>query len=77
MGVHSEKQAEQGKRMYRIRERLGLSPSEWGKALGYSGSEHGLNIQIRRFELGHRPIPIRTWRLALMFDAYGIPTQWR
>lgn len=68
---------ENGKKMRVIRERLGLSTHEWGKALGYGGTGRSLDMQIRRFELGHRKIPRQTYRLMLMFEAYGVPPKWK
>lgn len=66
-----------GERLRAIRTKLKLSTQEMALALGYQGSNRSLDMHIRRFELGHRPIPIRTLRLALMFDAYGVPPKWR
>lgn len=63
--------------MRAVREHLGLTTLELGKALGYTGKARSLDMHIRRFELGHRRIPPQTWRLLLMYDAYGIPPQWR
>ena len=59
-----------------IRERLGLSASQLGRALGYSGATANISVQIRRFERGDRTIPRPIERLALMFRRAGIPEGW-
>jgi transcriptional regulator with XRE-family HTH domain len=56
-----------------IRYRLGLSASEWGRALGYSGSHNSLRTVISRYERGRRVIPTRTVRLAFMYGKHGVP----
>ncbi|MFA5900075.1 MAG: helix-turn-helix transcriptional regulator [Hyphomicrobium sp.] len=56
-----------------IRTRLGLSTSQLGYALGFSGSKSNVSTTIRRFEHGEKPVPPWIARLALMFERYGIP----
>ncbi len=67
---------ERGQKIRATRLRLGLSPVEFAKALGYRGKESSLKVQTRRFELGLRDMDERTWRLFLMYDAYGVPKGW-
>ena len=62
-----------GQKMRAARSRLGITEVELADALGYGGTDPSKELQIRRFELGLRKIPEQTWRLFLMFDAYGIP----
>ena len=65
-----------GDELRAIRETLGLSASQLGRALGYSGATANISVQIRRFERGDRPIPRPIERLALMFRREGIPEGW-
>jgi transcriptional regulator with XRE-family HTH domain len=46
-----------GAELRSIRQSLGLTLSQFGKALGYSGNKNTLSVQIRRFESGARVIP--------------------
>lgn len=46
-----------GAELRSIRKSLGLTLSQFGKALGYSGNKNTLSVQIRRFEAGTREIP--------------------
>jgi hypothetical protein len=46
-----------GAELRSIRQSLGLTLSEMGKALGYRGNRNTLSVQIRRFESGARLIP--------------------
>ena len=59
-----------------IRETLGLSASQLGRALGYSGATANISVQVRRLERGDRRIPRPIERLALMFQREGIPEGW-
>lgn len=56
-----------------IRNQLGLSVYDWGRALGYSGNDNTVGVQIRRYETGARPIPPWIGRLASMYGKHGIP----
>lgn len=58
-------------RFNQIREKLGLTWDEWGRALGYGGSSPKGNIH--RFMKGERLIPRYLARLARMYERYGIP----
>jgi hypothetical protein len=62
-----------------LRFRLGLSASEWGRALGYRALTPVLTRMIIRFETGERPIPSWIARLAWMYGHHGIPAhvQWK
>ena len=48
-----------GAELRSIRKSLGLTLSQFGKALGYSGNKNTLSVQIRRFEksTGREPEP--------------------
>ena len=43
-----------------IRLKLGYTPLEWGRALGYRGTDRTVQIMIYQFETGLKPIPNRT-----------------
>jgi transcriptional regulator with XRE-family HTH domain len=62
-----------GQELKTIRKGLGLSVIEMGLALGYQGNDNTLSVQIRRYELGYRPIPPWIGRLAYMYSKFGIP----
>jgi transcriptional regulator with XRE-family HTH domain len=68
-----------GDELRALRYRLGLSASEWGRALGYTGKPASLRSIISRFETGERPIPPWIARLAWMYGHHGIPAhvQWK
>jgi transcriptional regulator with XRE-family HTH domain len=59
--------------LYDIRQRLGLSLYDFGRALGYEGNRNTVQVAISRYERGDRDIPPWIARLALMFDRHGIP----
>lgn len=65
-----------GSELRNIREAFGLSASEMGKALGYSGPRANVAVHIRRLERDARRIPPSVERLATMFTRYGIPKEW-
>lgn len=65
-----------GTELKAIRTKLGLSVIQMGRALGYSGNDNTVSVQIRRYELGTREIPPWIARLALMFGAHGAPDGW-
>ncbi len=61
-----------GARFKEIRLALGLTRTEWGEALGYTGD--GIARQMGRFETGERgKIPVWIARLAVMYEHYGVP----
>ena len=62
-----------GDELRAIRETLGLSASQLGRALGYSGATANISVPVRRFERGDRAIPPPIERLARMFRRHGIP----
>lgn len=66
----------QGKDFKAIRKSLGLSVKEFGRALGYAGTENTISVQVRRYELNSRPIPPWIERLAIMFKRHGVPPNW-
>jgi hypothetical protein len=53
----------------------GLSPSDWARALGYSGP----NVRKHAYDLetGRRPIPEPIGRLAEMYGRHGVPVDLR
>ena len=60
--------------MKAIRQALGLSTAQWGRALGYRGAN--VQVQVRQLENGVKPIPRFVARLALMFERHGVPEGW-
>ena len=54
-----------------IRQKLGLTWEQYGKALGYGGDSPRGNVF--RFARGDRLIPKYIARLARMYEKYGIP----
>jgi len=64
-----------GQEFKRIRNRLKLSATALGHALGYEGSDANIARTIYRLESG-RPIPRPVARLLEMFDAFGVPRAW-
>lgn len=57
-----------------IRLKLGLTVIQWGRALGYAGSDATVTTQIYRFEGGGgREIPETVARLAYMLGRHGVP----
>lgn len=62
-----------GPELKAIREKLGLSVIQMGRALGYSGNDNTISVQVRRYELGMREIPEWIARLAFMYGKHGVP----
>lgn len=62
-----------GEELKAIRLKLGLSVIQMGRALGYSGNDNTVNVQVRRYELGTREIPPWIARLAFMYGKHGVP----
>lgn len=65
-----------GPELKAIRQRLGLSVISMGRALGYGGNDRTVNVQVRRYEGGQRPIPEWIARLAIMYDRNGVLDGW-
>ena len=66
-----------GAELKAIRQSLGLSVISFGRALGYSGSNNTVNVQIRQFEAEtrlqpHLVVPLRIGLNALA-NALNIP----
>ncbi len=57
-----------GDQLQEIRMRLGLSPAEFGRALGYRGRDLTVHVAVHRLEKGDRPIRTPLARLALLLD---------
>jgi transcriptional regulator with XRE-family HTH domain len=65
-----------GSELRAIRHALGLTLHEFGRALGYEGNTNTVNVAIRRYESGARPIAPWIARLAEMYARYGVPRKW-
>lgn len=65
-----------GSELKTIRNRLGLSAIQLGRAFGYVGGDNTVSVTIRRYESGERPLPPWLARLAVMFDRHGVPDEW-
>ena len=65
-----------GAEMRAIRDELGLSAVQLGRAFGYEGNDSTIGPLISRFENGSRPIPTYLQRLLLMFQRHGVPPLW-
>lgn len=59
-----------------IRKDLGFSTAQWGRALGYQGTDNTVSVQVRRYESGRREIPPWIARLAEMLGRHGVPDDW-
>jgi transcriptional regulator with XRE-family HTH domain len=66
-----------GERMRAVRTKHNLTQIRFARSLGYSGKPESLETQIRRWECGYRVPPPWIQRLVIMYDAYGIPQEWR
>jgi len=64
-----------GAEFKKMREALLLTAFDLGHALGYDGSRNTIQVQIQRFESDARPIPPAIERLMLMFERYGVPSE--
>jgi hypothetical protein len=65
-----------GPELAHIRRSLGLSVIEFGRAVGYEGSDETVSSTIRRYESPRgRHVPRWIGRLALMFHRHGIPDE--
>lgn len=68
-----------GHEFHTIRIALGMSTSEFARALGFSGAH--ASTQIRRYERGEeeggRRVPAWIARLAQMYRRFGVPEEWQ
>lgn len=64
-----------GPELKSIRQKLGLSVVEFGRALGYQGQRQTVDVTVRRYELGSRPIPPWIARLAFCYGKHGVPKE--
>ena len=55
-----------------IREKLGLSLTEWGRVLGYQGSNDTVRALIHKYENGSRTIPPMLSILAKVIGCIGL-----
>ena len=66
-----------GPELKAIRNRLGLSVVQMGRAIGYEGADKSVAVMIHRLEAPNgRPIPPYVVRLAIMFDLWGVPPEY-
>jgi transcriptional regulator with XRE-family HTH domain len=65
-----------GAEMKAIRQRLGLSTVQLGRAFGYAGNDNTTSVMIRKYESDGRPIPAYLERLLILFDRHGVPDGW-
>ena len=65
-----------GIEMRAIRDELGLSAVQLGRAFGYAGGDATVATMISKYETGMRQIPIYLQRLLLMFRRHGVPPLW-
>jgi hypothetical protein len=64
-----------GSELASIRKALGLTTTQWGRELGYSGTDASVASSIRRLEARRgRDIPWTVAKLAYMIDRFG--DQW-
>lgn len=60
-----------------IRKSFGLSCTDWGRAIGYSGTDESVATSVRRLEGKHNQhVPATVGKLAYMIDSYGMPHGW-
>lgn len=64
-----------GAELRAIRQQLGLSLVQMGRALGYAGNRNTLQVSVARYEDDTREIPPWIERLATMYHKHGIPSQ--
>lgn len=57
-----------GAQLATIRQQLGLSLVEMGRALGYEGNRNTVQVAVSRYEAGDRPIP--PWIANLVWAYY-------
>ncbi len=50
-----------------IRLALDLTPLEFGRALGYDGTDQAINVQVWRYESGRRKVPPYIARLVSIY----------
>jgi transcriptional regulator with XRE-family HTH domain len=64
-----------GEQLRAIRQALGLSISEFARALGFEGEN--ASLALRRLERGEKTIAPKIARLACMYGRFGIPDDLR
>lgn len=62
-----------GSEFLSIRQQLGFTLMQWGRALGYQGDRNTVQVAVRRYESGARDIPPWIARLAEMYRRHGVP----
>ena len=65
-----------GAEMRSIRDELGLSAVQLGRAVGYGGGAPTIAVMISKYENGAREIPGHLARLLIMFQRHGVPDGW-
>ena len=63
-----------GPQLRAIREHFDLTRLQWGRALGYTGEDEGVQASIRRTETMDR-VPSQVARLAEMYQRHGVPKE--
>lgn len=61
-----------GPELKAIREKLGLSLTEWGRVLGYQGSNDTVRALMHKYENGSRTIPPMLAILAKIIGHIGL-----
>jgi hypothetical protein len=65
-----------GPELAAIRQRLGYTAEQFGRALGYEGERNTVQVAVSRLESGTRDVPTTLGRLAEMFRRHGVPAEW-
>ena len=63
-----------GPQLSQIRNKLGLTRLEWGRALGYRGTDESIGVMVRRTETMDA-VPGQIERLAEMYQRHGVPKE--
>ena len=58
-----------------IRNKLGLTRLQWGRALGYRGTDESIGVMVRRTETMDA-VPGQIERLAEMYERHGVPAEY-
>ncbi len=61
-----------GRQFRAIRKRLGLTASQWGRALGYVGTDASVSVSVYRLEGRKDAVPPQVELLARFRKRYGI-----
>ncbi len=75
-GIMTERKIETGSDLRDARLELGLNMAQFGRALGYTGTDKNLNRMIGRYENGERDIPAHVALLTECFLQGARPSSW-